>query len=467
MKSITVILILLAISFAAVMSRRHLDDSNNNQVDTVTSVKTSEEKKDTPDSPQQSKPKQQQQQQKQPKQKENKAVATPNPTPAPTTATVNPTPSPPVLSPEEQKMYNYHQCVDAIMRDGNMSDCPKHPVKPERLLLLVGDSTAREFAKGIDKRFRVEPFTLGKRNVKLLTHDPPAKTYEDGIVVTTRIVLIGLCKIYDIREQLLSSLDKFVEKFGKPDVVYFTTGGLHDCMWPWRNEDPLYDMVMKRKIPDTYSKDWLNRKTMKNPPIVSVGVKDYVDIQSPCFMETIRKMRLQIPDAIMVWRPFINVKDLRSGGNVKQQLYTPEFCERNALWNDFRLQTCGTVFEKHKKYAKTIADMGIAVIDNKAYYPEHCTSTDSMHLHYDCQRIISSFIGDIQRLGPQIIPKGMKANEKAMCSMKYFKEKVKKVKALPKNKRPIKEDLDGSIEQCLSIHNETEKLKWDKNFHRI
>eukprot|EP01064_Diplonema_japonicum_P038624 TRINITY_DN9419_c0_g1_i1.p1 TRINITY_DN9419_c0_g1~~TRINITY_DN9419_c0_g1_i1.p1 ORF type:complete len:100 (+),score=19.80 TRINITY_DN9419_c0_g1_i1:2-301(+) len=95
--------------------------------------------------------------------------------------------------------------------------------------------------------------------------------------------------------------------------------------------------------------------------------------------------------------------------------------------------------------------MGIAILDNTAYYPEHCTSGDSLHLGHDCQRIIGSFVTDIQRLGQQVIPTAIEADEKAVCTPGYFSEKLKAVKPLRPSERPPAEDIDGSIEQCRRL----------------
>eukprot|EP01064_Diplonema_japonicum_P032597 TRINITY_DN616_c0_g2_i1.p1 TRINITY_DN616_c0_g2~~TRINITY_DN616_c0_g2_i1.p1 ORF type:complete len:421 (+),score=87.76 TRINITY_DN616_c0_g2_i1:49-1311(+) len=353
---------------------------------------------------------------------------------------------------ETRRMALYHRCVDAIMHNGNVTGCPRKPVKPTRLLLLIGDSTARELGRGMDSAYTTETYTVGVRVTKLLLFKRKLVTYEDGVEVTTTIVLIGLCKIDDIRAQLLKSVENVLEKYGNPDVVYMSTGGLHECTWPWRNSDPLYASVLQRKIPDTFEQDWVRRQQgFANKPILSVAVDEYVEMQSPCFMETIRKTRLMMPEAVMVWRPFINATVLRTGGLVRSQRFTPKFCRRNQFWSEYRLQVCGLVHEKHKGFAKTVRGMGIAILDNTAYYPEHCTSGDSLHLDHDCQRIIGSIVTDIQRLGQQVIPAAMKANVNAVCAPGYFNEKLKAVKPLRPSEHPPAEDIDGSIEQCRRL----------------
>eukprot|EP01064_Diplonema_japonicum_P001603 TRINITY_DN11060_c0_g5_i1.p1 TRINITY_DN11060_c0_g5~~TRINITY_DN11060_c0_g5_i1.p1 ORF type:complete len:486 (+),score=82.10 TRINITY_DN11060_c0_g5_i1:304-1761(+) len=376
---------------------------------------------------------------------------TPSPTPAPTPSpTPSPTPAPtpsPTLS-EEARAAEYHRCVTAVMTKGNVTGCPRNPVKNKRLLVLVGDSTARQLALTVEKGFRTLSFTMGKRVTKLMTHQPPTVTFENGVKVETTIVLIGLCRIYDIREQLITSTEWLLRDFGEPDVVFFTTGGLHECKVPLRNFDTMYAEVMKKKVPATYQTDWVrNIRKNVNPPILSVGVQEYVNMQSPCFMETIRKMRIMLPKAVMVWRPFLNADHLRTGGLVPAQKYSYNYCRRNKDWSKFRLGVCGFVHQKHKEYSKTIRAMGIAVIDNELFYPNHCTTGDSLHLSASCQRIIYRFIRDIQRLGPQVVPSGMSVSEE-VCADGYFKKKLNEVKPLLQKNRPLPEE-DGSIKQCL------------------
>eukprot|EP01064_Diplonema_japonicum_P001600 TRINITY_DN11060_c0_g1_i2.p1 TRINITY_DN11060_c0_g1~~TRINITY_DN11060_c0_g1_i2.p1 ORF type:complete len:416 (+),score=60.10 TRINITY_DN11060_c0_g1_i2:92-1339(+) len=376
------------------------------------------------------------------------AVVAPNATRTSEQTSAPTTTAPPVLTEEEAKLEAYHRCVEAIMHNKNTTGCPRNPVKPKRLLLLVGDSTAREFGKGMDGNYDSEPYTAGVRVTKLLTYKSPIITYEAGIKVTTEIILIGLCRMDDIRMQLIKSVGTLLEEYGQPDIVYFSTGGLHECKFPFANNDPLYGRVMKRKIPKSFEKQWV-RGRKKNLPIFSVGVKDYVKMQGPCFMETIRKVRLMLPSAVMVWRPFIDAKHLRSGGNMKSQRFTPRFCRNNKFWSRFRLDTCDVVHKEHLNHAISVRSMGIAVLDNDAYYPSLCTSLDSVHLNLDCQKIIGGFVTDIYRLGQQVVPEAMKVNDE-VCSAGYFDGQVKRVKPLKAKDRPVKEE-DGSVYLCKQL----------------
>eukprot|EP01059_Diplonema_ambulator_P003067 TRINITY_DN1270_c0_g1_i4.p1 TRINITY_DN1270_c0_g1~~TRINITY_DN1270_c0_g1_i4.p1 ORF type:complete len:852 (+),score=322.13 TRINITY_DN1270_c0_g1_i4:51-2606(+) len=346
------------------------------------------------------------------------------------------TPTPLTPRPDGGKMERYSACVAAVLKGKDLWQlgCPRKETKDERLVVLLGDSTVQRLAYALQEGWPKFQFTTGPRNTELMTANPQVRE-EDGVNVTTRLVIIGTLRVFDLKEFGLEALERVQIEYGVPDLVYVSSFGLHECRRPEMTRDIVFKRFMKKKLGEEKYK--LFKEAQEGPvdnrmvPYATFGVGEYVEMQRPCLLDLVRRMRQRFRSTTIVWRPFLDVEGLWSGGVAQQPL--EKYCKRaTVVWSKFRTDVCHDVREVHLRMLPDLRRLGVAILPNTAYFPSRCTVDDGVHLGEDCQRLIGKYIYGIEALGaPPVDEEFLAEDGTRSCSFTYFAEKVEEVKQLP------------------------------------